>query len=80
MGTAGPTSGSVKTNERAHRFLRMAEEEGSDDNEAEPSRRTRRNSTGGLASGGIDQYFGFRKGTGMRLSYAGAGYPLTLIM
>lgn len=36
----------------------------------------------GGASGGIEQYFsgGSEKRTGMRMSYAGAGYPLTLLM
>ena len=28
----------------------------------------------------IDQFFGKDKGTGMRISYAGAGYPFTFVM
>ncbi|PCH38411.1 Rad1-domain-containing protein [Wolfiporia cocos MD-104 SS10] len=32
------------------------------------------------ANGRIDQYFASEKGTGMRLAYAGQGYPLTLLI
>lgn len=70
LGTAGSTGTSLKPNEQAHRFHKIGE------GEAGPSRR----GTGAGTAGRIDQYFGAGKGTGMRLSYAGAGYPLTLIM
>ncbi|KAJ6606366.1 Rad1/Rec1/Rad17 [Mycena vulgaris] len=44
--------------------------------------RGRRHSNGGSSAKGIDQYFGStsEKGTGMRMSYAGSGYPLTLLI
>lgn len=81
LGTAGSTSSSLKPNEKAHRFHRIGEETDGEDNEAGPSRRTgRTNDSGGAAPGRIDHYFGAGKGTGMRLSYPGPGYPLTLIM
>lgn len=80
LGTAGSAGGSLKPNEKAHRFHRIGEDEDQNEHDEGPSRRTGRNGGGGQASGRLDQYFGSGKGTGMRLSYAGSGYPLTLIM
>ncbi|KAI0818882.1 Rad1/Rec1/Rad17 [Irpex lacteus] len=65
LGTAGPTTTNLKANEKAHR----TGDAGKDGRE------------GGAGNARLDQYFGGSgKKTGMRLSYAGAGYPLTLLI
>jgi cell cycle checkpoint protein len=80
LGTAGPSTTNLKTNEKAHRFHEINKDDVEDDNAAAgPSRRNNRQ--GDKDNGKLDMYFGGGgKKTGMRLSYAGAGYPLTLLM
>ncbi|OCH89081.1 Rad1-domain-containing protein [Obba rivulosa] len=52
-----------------------------EDEEREDDARARRKSAGGAAgSARIDQFFGAEKGTALRLSYAGPGHPLTLLI
>ena len=52
-----------------------------EDNQDEgPAERANARQNRAPANGRIDQYFGGEKGAGLRLSYAGAGHPLTLLM
>ncbi|KAI0084004.1 Rad1-domain-containing protein [Irpex rosettiformis] len=82
LGTAGPTTTNLKTNDKAHRFHGLGQGDGGNDNEPGPSKRNGRKDDKDVAGNArLDQYFGGGgKKTGMRLSYAGAGYPLTLLI
>lgn len=81
MNIFGSSSGSGSSNSaKVRRFL------GGDDSDRETGTHDSGNTNGrgskkdrhdGLR---IDQYFGAEKGTGMRMSYGGAGHPLTLLM
>lgn len=72
FGTAG-ASGTSSSNPKFQKWRHADDNNNSDDAD------DRNNSRGGV--GRIDQYFsGSEKRTGMRLSYAGAGYPLTLLV
>ncbi|KAI0687178.1 Rad1/Rec1/Rad17 [Cytidiella melzeri] len=82
LGTAGPTASNLKPNDKAHRFHDLGKGNDEGANEAGSSRRNGRGGAQDGGSGRLDQYFGGGGGkkTGMRLSYAGAGYPLTLLI
>ncbi|EED81069.1 predicted protein [Postia placenta Mad-698-R] len=72
FGTAG-TSASATT-----KYRRWKTDQPSDNEEDgnEQSSRSKKSA----ANGRIEQFFGSEKGTGMHLTYAGAGYPLTLLV
>ncbi|KAJ6546926.1 Rad1/Rec1/Rad17 [Mycena capillaripes] len=82
FGTAGPigfAAGAGGATGKYKKWKRAGDDsdhEGDDDNAD-----GRRNSTGTGAKG-IDHYFGNAsdKGTGMRMTYAGSGFPLTLLI
>ncbi|KAL4255741.1 rad1 family protein [Pleurotus pulmonarius] len=71
FGTAGTHPSS--TTSGAKRWKKQGEDKGSDEEEGEGANNKRR---------GIAQYFGAgpEKSTGMRLTYEGAGFPLTLLI
>ncbi|KAJ7090378.1 Rad1/Rec1/Rad17 [Mycena belliarum] len=77
FGTAGSTSAANTTSK--HKKWKRAGEDS--DPEEDDDARGRRQSNGTGAKG-IDSYFGSaaEKGTGMRMTYAGSGYPLTLLI
>ncbi|RDB24017.1 Cell cycle checkpoint protein RAD1 [Hypsizygus marmoreus] len=72
FGTAGSTSANVTTS-KFKKWKKAGDDSDNDDDGG------RGRSAGGR---GIDSYFGggSEKRTGMRLTYAGAGYPLTLLL
>lgn len=72
FGTAGAHSSS--TTSGAKRWKKQGEDKGSDEEEEGEGVNNKRR--------GIAQYFGTgsEKNTGMRLTYEGAGFPLTLLM
>ena len=82
LGTAGSSTANLKFNEKAHRFRELGQGDEENGPQAGPSRRNGRKDDNDFAGNArLDQYFGGGgKKTGMRLSYAGAGYPLTLLM
>lgn len=80
FGTAGsmnasPNSSGTANAGKTRRWKRAGDPPDEDD---------RRGGGGGDAAGGanarIDNYFKSQKSTGMRISYAGPGYPLCLLM
>jgi len=75
FGSAGgiPTAGKKKKKHH-YRDWRKANQSDSDSDGGGRSGRSMN------ASGRIDQYMGAEKGVGMRMSYAGVGHPLTLLM
>ncbi|KAI0345214.1 Rad1-domain-containing protein [Trametopsis cervina] len=78
LGTAGPSTTNVKANERAHRFHDLGKNGEDGDNNVGSSRR---NGRGEQDAGKLDHFVsGGGKKTGMRLSYTGPGYPLTLLI
>ena len=90
FGTAGTTSASANGGGAGggkYKKWRRAEDESDDDAVGEDGhgrgrgRGGGRGNRGGGGGRGIDHYFGSsEKRTGMRMSYAGAGYPLTLLL
>ncbi|KAJ7677254.1 Rad1/Rec1/Rad17 [Mycena rosella] len=81
FGTAGysaSASGAGGTTGKYKKWKRAGED--SDQEGDEDDARGRRQSNG--TARGIDSYFGSaaEKGTGMRMTYAGSGYPLTLLI
>ncbi|TFK34832.1 Rad1/Rec1/Rad17 [Crucibulum laeve] len=80
FGTAGP----VSTNNSGDKFKKWRRaEDGSDDDDGDDNgRRGGRRGVSGGGGGPLDAYFGggSEKRTGMRMSYAGSGYPLTLLI
>lgn len=72
FGTAG-TSASATT-----KYRRWKTDQPSDNEEDRNEQSSR--SKKSAANGRIEQFFGSEKGTGMHLTYAGAGYPLTLLV
>ncbi|KAJ6620299.1 Rad1/Rec1/Rad17 [Mycena sp. CBHHK59/15] len=87
FGTAGPSTSSMtggKTG-RYKRWKKTGEDSDQDDDEDSRGRggRGRHSKENDTSSAkGIDQYFSSNKekGTGMRMTYAGSGYPLTLLI
>ncbi|KAJ7118827.1 Rad1/Rec1/Rad17 [Mycena epipterygia] len=83
FGTAGSSVSAVGTGGTSGKYKKWkragddSDQEG-DDNDG----RSRRHSNGTSSARGIDSYFGSTsdKGTGMRMTYAGSGYPLTLLI
>ncbi|KAH9843009.1 Rad1-domain-containing protein [Rhodofomes roseus] len=75
FGNAGSSSSNTK-----HRLWHTGNSDQEDNQEEGSSNRANSRQNKGPANGRIDQYFGGDKGTGMRLSYVGAGHPLTLFM
>ena len=85
FGTAGASASSAFQKYKQWRRADDRSDHDRDDehaNDDAPSRNRRRGGAGtGAGAGRIDQYFSSsEKRTGMRLTYAGAGCPLTLIM
>ncbi|GBE82696.1 hypothetical protein SCP_0410810 [Sparassis crispa] len=73
------TAGGVATTPKFRQWRRdddLDRDERNDD-EAGPSDRARSKASGNAR---IDQFFDSEKGTGMRMSYAGAGYPLSMLV
>ncbi|TFY65021.1 hypothetical protein EVJ58_g2227 [Rhodofomes roseus] len=75
FGNAGSSSSNTK-----HRLWHTGNSDQEDNQEEGSSNRANSRQNKGPANGRIDQYFGGDKGTGMRLSYVGAGHPLTMFM
>ncbi|THG96781.1 hypothetical protein EW026_g5123 [Hermanssonia centrifuga] len=90
FGTAGTSNSNLNPSTKTRQWRKVGEEEdGDDQDELRGSGASRRRDgrgrgrgRGGGASGNgrIDQFFGAEKGTAMRVSYAGPGYPLTLLI
>ncbi|PSR71197.1 hypothetical protein PHLCEN_2v12929 [Hermanssonia centrifuga] len=88
FGTAGTSNSNLNPSTKTRQWRKVGEEsDGDDQDELRGSGASRRRDgrgggRGGGASGNgrIDQFFGAEKGTAMRVSYAGPGYPLTLLM
>ena len=86
FGTAGSSSSSSSKDTKTRRWRRVGEESDHEGgpNEGPSDRQQRR--TGGSGGAGpsdnskIDHFFASEKRTGMRMSYAGPGYPLTFLM
>lgn len=82
FGTAGPAS----TNSSAGKYKKWrkaGDDSDHDDGDEGRARGGRSNgaNNSGVGARGIESYFGgSEKRTGMRMTYAGAGYPLTLLM
>ncbi|KAJ7611609.1 Rad1/Rec1/Rad17 [Roridomyces roridus] len=76
FGTAGPSASAGNSGGKYKKWKEDSDHEG--DEEADAGGRRRQSSS----SKGIDSYFGSAagKGTGMRMTYAGSGYPLTLLI
>lgn len=82
FGTAGSSvsaAGSGGTSGKYKKWKRAGDDS---DQEGDHDGRGRRHSNGTSSTKGIDSYFGSTsdKGTGMRMTYIGSGYPLTLLM
>ncbi|KZT70189.1 Rad1-domain-containing protein [Daedalea quercina L-15889] len=75
LGNIGGSTSSSK-----HRLWHTGNSDQEGEQEEGSSNRANSTRNRGPANGRIDQYFAGDKGTGMRLSYVGAGYPLTLLM
>lgn len=75
FGTAGGSSNAA-AKQKKKRWRKQGE--GSDDDGDDDDGPNHHGNT--LGAGRIEQYFGNVKGTSLRMSYAGAGYPLTLLM
>lgn len=76
FGTAvGSSSSSAK-----QRVWHTGHSDEEDNQDEGPAERANARQNRAPANGRIDQYFGGEKGAGLRLSYAGAGHPLTLLM
>ncbi|EMD34396.1 hypothetical protein CERSUDRAFT_140877 [Gelatoporia subvermispora B] len=71
FGTAG------RSDSAAPKHQKMLRRE---DPEPEEDRPARRKGAGSLGNSRIDEFFGAEKGTALRLSYVGPGYPLTLLI
>ena len=74
FGTAGPASTNTSNSGKYKKWKKAGEDSDHDDDDE-----------GGRGRGnarGIDSYFGggSERRTGLRMSYAGTGYPLTLLM
>ncbi|KAI0956686.1 hypothetical protein AcW1_005304 [Taiwanofungus camphoratus] len=82
FGTAGGSSTSTTTKYRRWRRPDDSDHEDQNDEGQGPSGRnqSRSGTNKGLVNSRIDQHFGSERGTGMRLSYTGAGHPLTLLI
>jgi len=78
FGTAGGPSTNITTKYR--RWRTAGDSDNEDAQDEGTSGRNHSRSAKTSANKRIDQYFGSEKGTGMRLSYAGTGYPLTLLV
>jgi cell cycle checkpoint protein len=80
FGTAGPASTNANGTGKYKKWKKTGEDSDHDD-ENEGGGGGGRGRNGGNARG-IESYFagGSEKRTGMRMTYAGSGYPLTLLM
>ncbi|KAJ7460910.1 Rad1/Rec1/Rad17 [Mycena galericulata] len=82
FGTAGSSASATGsgTAGKYKRWKRPGEDSDQEGDDQDAS--GRRQSSGTGAARGIDSYFGSAagKGTGMRMTYAGSGYPLTILM
>ncbi|KAL0947456.1 hypothetical protein HGRIS_013563 [Hohenbuehelia grisea] len=80
FGTAGASASSSSS--RARRWKRDDDDRGSENEDDNDGRRLGPNRGGDAGNTSIEQYFasGSEKRTGMRMSYAGSGYPLMLII
>ena len=80
FGTAGTASTNLNPTKKQRRWRRVGQEES--DHEQEDGRRAtgEQAATNPLAGGRLENFFRSEKGTGLRISYAGAGYPLTLLV
>lgn len=76
FGTAGPASTNNNSASKFKKWKKAGEDSDHDDNDEGGRGRGRGNARG------IESYFsgGSDKRTGMRMTYAGTGYPLTLLM
>ena len=54
--------------------------DGGEENERGRGGSARGGSVGKFGNNRLDEFFGVKDGTGLRISYAGAGYPLVLLM
>ena len=85
FGTAGPSNhNSANTQPKVRRWRKIGEGPDNEQNAEGPDRRRRQDSTADsdapANNSRIDQYFGKDKEAGLRLSYAGTGYPFTFTM
>ncbi|KAJ7243420.1 Rad1/Rec1/Rad17 [Mycena haematopus] len=81
FGTAGSSGAGVGNATGKYNKWKRAED-GSDQERDDDNGRGRRSSNGTGGPRGLDNYFSSAsdKGTGMRMSYAGSGFPLTLLI
>lgn len=80
MKTGAATSSNSSKLKRRWRRDESDHEDAEEGHEAGPSYGPRANGNKASNDSRIDQYFGTGKGTGMRMSYAGPGYPLTMLI
>ncbi|CCM05792.1 uncharacterized protein FIBRA_08025 [Fibroporia radiculosa] len=78
FGTAGGSA--IPSGNKYRRWHQDANSDNENDRGEGASNRSNNRSNKTPANGRIDQYFGHEKGTGMRLTYAGSGFPLTLLI
>ena len=81
FGTAGPASTNMNNTGKYKKWKKAGEDSDHDDDDEGGGGGGGRGRGNGHAQG-IESYFGggSEKRTGMRMSYAGTGYPLTLLM
>ncbi|KIP02645.1 hypothetical protein PHLGIDRAFT_78869, partial [Phlebiopsis gigantea 11061_1 CR5-6] len=85
FGTAGLSSSSNSKETKTRRWRRVGEESDHEGGANDGPSDRRRGAGGGAGAAPsdnsrIDQFFGAEKRTGMRMSYAGPGYPLTFLI
>ncbi|KAJ7273000.1 Rad1/Rec1/Rad17 [Mycena rebaudengoi] len=81
FGTAGPSASATNgPTSKFKKWKKAGDNSDGDDNDDDGDARGRKGRQS--KENGIDQYFSSstEKGTGMRMTYAGSGYPLTLLM
>ena len=85
FGSVGSSSTSSSKENKVRRWRRMGEDSDHEANQTEGLSDRQRRASGGIQANSannstIDQFFGTDKGTGMRISYVGAGYPVIFMM
>ncbi|KAJ7778625.1 Rad1/Rec1/Rad17 [Mycena maculata] len=82
FGTAGSSAPSAGSGNVTGKYKKWKKGGDDSDQEGDDDTGSRRQSNGTGSTRGIDSYFGNAsdKGTGMRMTYAGSGYPLTLLI
>ncbi|KAJ7684525.1 Rad1/Rec1/Rad17 [Mycena polygramma] len=82
FGTAGSSGSAAGTSGTTGKYKKWKRAGDDSDQEGDDDDGHRRRSSNGAGGKSIDHYFGAAsdKGTGMRMTYAGSGFPLTLLI